>query len=81
MGFWYGLKNFGSKILGGITKAAGWVAPTLNKVLGTLAPPVSMNNPAIGSVTGVGAKLASGQLKLHPITKSSLPKHIIDLRQ
>ncbi|KAA6396316.1 MAG: hypothetical protein EZS28_008154, partial [Streblomastix strix] len=31
------LKNFGSKIFGGITEAAGWVAPTLNKVLGTLA--------------------------------------------
>ncbi|KAA6400256.1 MAG: hypothetical protein EZS28_004215 [Streblomastix strix] len=58
MGFWSGLKNFGSKILGGITKAAGWVAPTLNKVLGTLAAPVRMIHPAIGSAMGVGAKLA-----------------------
>ncbi|KAA6363567.1 MAG: hypothetical protein EZS28_040907 [Streblomastix strix] len=60
MGFWSGLKNFGSKILGGITKAAGWVAPTLNKVLGTLAGPVSMINPAIGSAMGVGQRIASG---------------------
>ncbi|KAA6309913.1 MAG: hypothetical protein EZS28_056413, partial [Streblomastix strix] len=54
MGFWSGLKNFGSKILGGITKAAGWVAPTMNKLLGTLAGPVSMINPAIGTAMGVG---------------------------
>ncbi|KAA6352983.1 MAG: hypothetical protein EZS28_051490, partial [Streblomastix strix] len=57
---WSGLKNFGSKILGGITKAAGWVAPTLNKVLGTLAGPVSMINPAIGSAMGVGQRIAGG---------------------
>ncbi|KAA6398355.1 MAG: hypothetical protein EZS28_006117 [Streblomastix strix] len=55
-----GLKNFGSKILGCIKKAAGWVAPISNKVLGTLAAPVSMIHPAIGSAMGVGAKLAGG---------------------
>ncbi|KAA6355011.1 MAG: hypothetical protein EZS28_049463 [Streblomastix strix] len=60
MGFWSGLKNFGSKIFGGITKAAGWVAPTLNKVLGTLAGPVSMINPAIGSAMGIGQRIAGG---------------------
>ncbi|KAA6402350.1 MAG: hypothetical protein EZS28_002121 [Streblomastix strix] len=60
MGFWSGLKNFGSKILGGITKAAGWVAPTLNKVLGTLAGPVSMIHPAIGSAMGIGQRIAGG---------------------
>ncbi|KAA6367804.1 MAG: hypothetical protein EZS28_036670 [Streblomastix strix] len=60
MGFWSGLKNFGSKILGGIIKAAGWVAPTLNKVLGTLAGPVSMINPAIGSAMGVRQRIAGG---------------------
>ncbi|KAA6397598.1 MAG: hypothetical protein EZS28_006875 [Streblomastix strix] len=27
------LKNFGSKILGGIKKVAGWIAPTLHKVM------------------------------------------------
>ncbi|KAA6371618.1 MAG: hypothetical protein EZS28_032855, partial [Streblomastix strix] len=56
--FWSSLKNFGCKILGGIIKAAGWVAPTLNKVLGTLAAPVCMIHPAIGSAMEVGAKLA-----------------------
>ncbi|KAA6355824.1 MAG: hypothetical protein EZS28_048649 [Streblomastix strix] len=56
----YGLKNFGSKIFGGITEAAGWVAPTLNKVLGTLAAQVSMIHLAIGSAMGVGAKLVGG---------------------
>ncbi|KAA6362875.1 MAG: hypothetical protein EZS28_041599 [Streblomastix strix] len=60
MGFWSGLKNFGSKILSGITKAAGWVAPTLNKVLGTLAAQVSMIHPAIGSAIGVGQRIAGG---------------------
>ncbi|KAA6387129.1 MAG: hypothetical protein EZS28_017345 [Streblomastix strix] len=60
MGFWSGLKNFGTKILGGITKAAGWVAPKLNKVLDTLAGPVSMINPAIGSAMGVGQRIAGG---------------------
>ncbi|KAA6392576.1 MAG: hypothetical protein EZS28_011893 [Streblomastix strix] len=50
MGFWSGLKNFGSKILGGIKKAAGWVAPILNKVLGTLAGPVSTLHPGVGAV-------------------------------
>ncbi|KAA6400505.1 MAG: hypothetical protein EZS28_003961 [Streblomastix strix] len=59
MGFRFGLKNFGSKILESITKAADWVAPTFNKVLGTLAAPVSMIHPAIGSAMEVGAKLAA----------------------
>ncbi|KAA6357605.1 MAG: hypothetical protein EZS28_046868, partial [Streblomastix strix] len=53
-----GLKNFGSKILGGITKAAGWVAPTLNKVQDTSADLVSMINHAVGAVMGSGAKIA-----------------------
>ncbi|KAA6386187.1 MAG: hypothetical protein EZS28_018285 [Streblomastix strix] len=41
MGFFSGLKNFGSKILNGIKKTADWVAPTLSKVMGALAGPVS----------------------------------------
>ncbi|KAA6403602.1 MAG: hypothetical protein EZS28_000862 [Streblomastix strix] len=60
MEFWSGLKNFGSKVLGCIIKAASWVAPTLNKILDTLAGPVSMIHPAVGSAMGVGAKLAGG---------------------
>ncbi|KAA6399963.1 MAG: hypothetical protein EZS28_004502 [Streblomastix strix] len=60
MDFWSGLKNFGSKILGGITKAAGWVAPTLNKVLGTLAGPVCMIHPGVGAAMGVGQRIAGG---------------------
>ncbi|KAA6380645.1 MAG: hypothetical protein EZS28_023828 [Streblomastix strix] len=60
LGFWTCFKNFGSKILGGITKAANRVAPTLNKVLGTVAAPISMIHPAIGSAMGIGAKLTGG---------------------
>jgi hypothetical protein len=53
MGFLSGLKNIGSKILGGIKKAAGWVAPTVHKIMGIAAGPVSMLNPAVGG--GMGA--------------------------
>ncbi|KAA6389585.1 MAG: hypothetical protein EZS28_014891 [Streblomastix strix] len=42
MGFFSGLKNFGSKILGGIKKDACWVVPTLHKVMETLSGPVSI---------------------------------------
>ncbi|KAA6379473.1 MAG: hypothetical protein EZS28_025001 [Streblomastix strix] len=60
MGFLSGLKNFGSKILGGITKAAGWVASTLNKILRTLAGPVSMIHPGVGAAMGLGQQIAGG---------------------
>ncbi|KAA6399007.1 MAG: hypothetical protein EZS28_005466 [Streblomastix strix] len=60
MGFWSGLKNFGSKILCGIKKAAGWVGPTLNKVLSTLAGSVSTLHPGVGAVMGIGSRLAGG---------------------
>ncbi|KAA6391425.1 MAG: hypothetical protein EZS28_013050 [Streblomastix strix] len=52
MGFFSGLKNFESKILGGIKKVAGWVAPTLHKVMGTLSGPVSMLHPGAGQIMG-----------------------------
>ncbi|KAA6387224.1 MAG: hypothetical protein EZS28_017251 [Streblomastix strix] len=58
MGFWSRFKNFGSKILGGIKKSAGWVASTLNKVLGTLAGPVGTMDPGIGAAMGIGSRLA-----------------------
>lgn len=54
------MKNFVSKILDGIKKAADWVAPTLNKVLGTFAVPVRTLNPAIGAAIGVGSRLVGG---------------------
>ncbi|KAA6378453.1 MAG: hypothetical protein EZS28_026023 [Streblomastix strix] len=47
-------------MLEGIKKAAGWVAPTLNKVLRTLAGPVSTLHPGVGAVMGIGSRLASG---------------------
>jgi hypothetical protein len=50
MGFLSSMKNFGSKILGGIKKAASWIAPTLNKVMNIAAAPVGMINPAAGAV-------------------------------
>ncbi|KAA6394655.1 MAG: hypothetical protein EZS28_009816 [Streblomastix strix] len=60
MGFLSGLKKFGSIIFDGITKAAGQVTPTLNKVQGILTVLVSMLHPAIGSAMSVGARMASG---------------------
>ncbi|KAA6377426.1 MAG: hypothetical protein EZS28_027047 [Streblomastix strix] len=58
MGFFSGIANFGSKILGGVKKAAQWVAPALHKVLSTISGPVSMILPAIGGALGAGANLA-----------------------
>ncbi|KAA6383865.1 MAG: hypothetical protein EZS28_020608 [Streblomastix strix] len=48
MGFFSGIANIGSKILGGIKQAAQWVAPTLHKVLSTISGPVGMIHPGIG---------------------------------
>ncbi|KAA6387069.1 MAG: hypothetical protein EZS28_017401 [Streblomastix strix] len=58
MGFFSGLKNFGSKILNGIKKTAGWVAPTLSKVMGALAGPVSTLHPGIGGIMGTVDNIA-----------------------
>ncbi|KAA6394097.1 MAG: hypothetical protein EZS28_010379 [Streblomastix strix] len=55
MGFWSGLKNFGSKILHGVTSAAKWVAPVLHKVMGVVAPTIGAINPTAGMIArGVG---------------------------
>ncbi|KAA6377443.1 MAG: hypothetical protein EZS28_027030 [Streblomastix strix] len=62
MGFFSRIANFGSKILGGVKKAAQWVAPALHKVLSTISGPVSMLHPAIGGALGAGANLAVRQL-------------------
>ncbi|KAA6359573.1 MAG: hypothetical protein EZS28_044900, partial [Streblomastix strix] len=58
MGFFSGIANFGSKILGGVKKAAQWVAPALHKVLSTISGPVGIIHPAIGGALGAGANLA-----------------------
>ncbi|KAA6402715.1 MAG: hypothetical protein EZS28_001756 [Streblomastix strix] len=60
MGFFSGLKNFGSKILGGIKKVAGWVAPTLHKVMGTLSGPVSMLHSGAGAVMNTVGNITGG---------------------
>ncbi|KAA6388148.1 MAG: hypothetical protein EZS28_016325 [Streblomastix strix] len=60
MGLWSRLKNFGSKILGIIKKAADLVASTLNKVLGTLAGPVETLHSGIGAAISIGSRLAGG---------------------
>ncbi|KAA6374837.1 MAG: hypothetical protein EZS28_029638 [Streblomastix strix] len=62
MGFFSGIANFGSKILGGVKKAAQWVAPALHKVLSTISGPVGMIHPGIGGALGAGANLAVRQL-------------------
>ncbi|KAA6397821.1 MAG: hypothetical protein EZS28_006654 [Streblomastix strix] len=58
MGFFSGIANFGSKILGGVKKAAQWVAPALHKVLSTISGPVGMIHPGIGGALGAGANIA-----------------------
>ncbi|KAA6399613.1 MAG: hypothetical protein EZS28_004861 [Streblomastix strix] len=58
MGFSSKIANFGSKILGGVKHAAQWVAAALHKVLSTVAGPVGMIHPAVGSTLGAGAGLA-----------------------
>ncbi|KAA6364514.1 MAG: hypothetical protein EZS28_039960 [Streblomastix strix] len=58
MGFFSKIANFRSKILGGVKHAAQWIAPTLHKVLNTVAGPVGMIHPGIGGALGAGANLA-----------------------
>ncbi|KAA6386333.1 MAG: hypothetical protein EZS28_018141 [Streblomastix strix] len=58
MGFFSGLKNFGSKILTGIKKTASWVAPTLHKVMTTLAPGASMLHPGAGAIMNTVGNIA-----------------------
>ncbi|KAA6356543.1 MAG: hypothetical protein EZS28_047930 [Streblomastix strix] len=45
-------------ILGGIKKVAGWVTPTLHKVMGTLSGPVSMLHPGAGQIMGTVGNIA-----------------------
>ncbi|KAA6371175.1 MAG: hypothetical protein EZS28_033298, partial [Streblomastix strix] len=42
----------------GALKAAGWMPPTLNKVLGTQAGPVETLHSGVGAVMGVDSRLA-----------------------
>ncbi|KAA6363450.1 MAG: hypothetical protein EZS28_041024 [Streblomastix strix] len=58
MGFFSGIANFGSKILGGVKKAAQWIAPAMHKVLSTISGQVGMIHPGIGGALGAGANLA-----------------------
>ncbi|KAA6403930.1 MAG: hypothetical protein EZS28_000543 [Streblomastix strix] len=58
MGFFTGLKNFGSKIFNGIKKTADWVAPILSKVMGVLAGPVSTLHPGMGGIMGTVGNIA-----------------------
>ncbi|KAA6374344.1 MAG: hypothetical protein EZS28_030131 [Streblomastix strix] len=53
--FWQVLKNFGSKILLGVTSAAKWVAPVLHKVMGAISGPLCAINPTADMIArGVG---------------------------
>ncbi|KAA6383755.1 MAG: hypothetical protein EZS28_020722 [Streblomastix strix] len=58
MGFFSGIANFGSKILGSVKNAAQWVAPALYIVLSTISGLVGMIHPGIGGALGPGANLA-----------------------
>ncbi|KAA6395374.1 MAG: hypothetical protein EZS28_009099 [Streblomastix strix] len=58
MGFFSGIANFGSKMLGGVKKAAQWVAPELHKVLSTISGPAGLTHPEIRGAFGAGANLA-----------------------
>ncbi|KAA6397868.1 MAG: hypothetical protein EZS28_006604 [Streblomastix strix] len=67
-GFCSGLKNFGSKILGGIKKVAGWVASTQHKVMGTLSGSVSMLHPSAGLIMNTVGNIAGG-IDMHLIKR------------
>ncbi|KAA6386861.1 MAG: hypothetical protein EZS28_017612 [Streblomastix strix] len=58
MGFFSGIANFGSKILGGIKNVTKWVVPALHRVLSTISGPVGMIHPGIEGALGAGANLA-----------------------
>ncbi|KAA6363819.1 MAG: hypothetical protein EZS28_040655 [Streblomastix strix] len=58
MGFFSGIANFGTKILGGVKKAAQQVAPALHKVLSTILGPVGMIHTATEDALGAGAIFA-----------------------
>ncbi|KAA6401939.1 MAG: hypothetical protein EZS28_002528 [Streblomastix strix] len=60
MGFFSGLKNIGSKIIGGMKKVAGQVAPTLHKIIGVLSGPVSMLHPGDGQIMNTVGNIAGG---------------------
>ncbi|KAA6315152.1 MAG: hypothetical protein EZS28_055463 [Streblomastix strix] len=62
MGFFSGLKNFGSRILSGIKKIAGCVASTLHKVMGTLSGPVSMLHSGVRQMMGTIGNIADGRI-------------------
>ncbi|KAA6400104.1 MAG: hypothetical protein EZS28_004365 [Streblomastix strix] len=64
MGFFGKIANFGSKILGGVKHAAQWIAPTLHKILSTVAGPVGMTHPGIGGALGASANLAGAMDRL-----------------
>ncbi|KAA6393927.1 MAG: hypothetical protein EZS28_010543 [Streblomastix strix] len=57
MGFFSGLKNFGSKILTGIKKAGSLLDPTIHKVMGVLSGPVSSIHPGIDAVMGTAGNI------------------------
>ncbi|KAA6402000.1 MAG: hypothetical protein EZS28_002470 [Streblomastix strix] len=61
--FWSSLKNFGSKILNGVTSAAKWVAPVLHIVMGAVSGPLGVINltacmiaKGVGGATGMANK-------------------------
>ncbi|KAA6401543.1 MAG: hypothetical protein EZS28_002924 [Streblomastix strix] len=72
MGLFLGLKNFGSKILNGLKKTAGWVAPTLSKVMSSFAGPLSTLYPGIGGIMGTVGNIAG---------KTSLTEELYQIAQ
>ncbi|KAA6380886.1 MAG: hypothetical protein EZS28_023586 [Streblomastix strix] len=55
MGFWSGLKNFGSKIFHGVITAAKWVTPALHKVMSAISGPLGAINPTASMIArGIG---------------------------
>ncbi|KAA6377738.1 MAG: hypothetical protein EZS28_026734, partial [Streblomastix strix] len=50
MSFWSVLKDFGSKILHGVTSAAKWVAPVLHKVMCAVSGPLGAINPTASMI-------------------------------
>ncbi|KAA6381392.1 MAG: hypothetical protein EZS28_023082 [Streblomastix strix] len=77
IGFFYGIANFGSKILGGIKNVTKLVAPALHKVLSTMSGAAGTFHPGIEGALGAGVNLAGAVDRL----KTSLTDNSLSLQQ
>ncbi|KAA6373784.1 MAG: hypothetical protein EZS28_030689 [Streblomastix strix] len=81
IGFFYGIANFGSKILNGDKNVTKLVTPALHQVLSTISGPAGTFHPGIEGTLGAGVNLAgavdrlvnNAQLTIHYRNNKSEP--------